>query len=466
MLLSDDGCNVFIDGRQVVSRKDTGQALLDLAHSLVPIDVTLQAGRAYHIRVEYSNTQFTLGGGDIDGAVLFAYAANDSSRVLISSDIQQSWRKNTGAGATKYPANVNVRDIDGSMTVDSVMELQAGSGYPASYWWKATPTFTATQNKFSRGKYEWNGDIGNADRGSAQYEESQNPNGNQNSVTHCFGWAGNQGETLPATSQERNVTVKVTDAEGKVAGELQSLTYKVRYHLPVENKEEDKSRSRSSSNYYDRGVSSWTPVNKPVTILLKPANRTIVFLTKGGGALFSVAGAIVGTASIFASGGSAAPLAPYVVGSLTAIGIGLDKAAPEDETYPENFSYERYTDAVNNQHKIDNPQLYGNKDIPAYRRVWPETLTNVAKAGLTDATRADFDPTWKNSYLKGRIITARKSVTYPMIGDGYNKNGYNGRQQWDDTIEETHMYINQIWLPKTSSDPEPDVTANSNTPTE
>lgn len=73
-VLSDDGCNVTINGSQVLSRKGTGQALPDLGSSLQKIRTILTAGSTYQITVEYSNTVYT-GDSDIDGVTLFAYSA-------------------------------------------------------------------------------------------------------------------------------------------------------------------------------------------------------------------------------------------------------------------------------------------------------------------------------------------------------------------------------------------------------
>jgi hypothetical protein len=341
------------------------------------------------------------------------------------------------------------------MTVDSVMEL---SPVANGYMWQQATNLEATQSKFSNGKYEWTGDVRN------HIAEGQQPNHNKNYVTHIFGWAGPLGADLPSTSTQRTVQVKVTDANGTAPGELTN-TYVIRYHLPVENAIEDTSRKRASGYNYQREASSWVAVNTPVSIIVKPANRWVRFLTKGGGLVLEVAGAVLGATAIFASGGSAAPYAPAILGTLTAAGITLGNSAPEDITSNPNFSYAMYQDAVNIQHKIDNPQLYPGQAVPTYRRVFPPELTNVAKLGMTGPKREDFDPTWKNSMLKGRVVAARKWVETPKIGDEYNHNGYVDRKIWTDRVEETHMYINQIWLPVNAGDPEPDRFGSATEPT-
>ena len=76
-IFSDDGCNVLINGQLVWSRFLMGQHLPNLNQSLHPIPFALVAGRAYNIRVEYSNTHY-FGTTDADGATLFAYTYDEN----------------------------------------------------------------------------------------------------------------------------------------------------------------------------------------------------------------------------------------------------------------------------------------------------------------------------------------------------------------------------------------------------
>lgn len=76
-IFSDDGCNVYLDGLPVHSALSRGQHLPALDQSLHAIDVELQAGRPYRVRVEYSNIIYS-GSTDADGATLFAYSYDEN----------------------------------------------------------------------------------------------------------------------------------------------------------------------------------------------------------------------------------------------------------------------------------------------------------------------------------------------------------------------------------------------------
>lgn len=71
-IFSDDGCDVWIDGQKVWSRKGQGQALPNLSQSLHVLPGTFVSNQTYTIQIDYSNTAY-LGSADIDGVTLFAY---------------------------------------------------------------------------------------------------------------------------------------------------------------------------------------------------------------------------------------------------------------------------------------------------------------------------------------------------------------------------------------------------------
>jgi hypothetical protein len=71
-IFSDDGCDVFIDGAKVHAQKDRAQNMTALGESLHKINLSLQPGRAYLVRIDFSNVIY-LGQGDMDGVTLFAY---------------------------------------------------------------------------------------------------------------------------------------------------------------------------------------------------------------------------------------------------------------------------------------------------------------------------------------------------------------------------------------------------------
>ncbi len=74
-ILSDDGCDVTINGSKVLFAKDKGQALPDLSQSLSKLSATLTPGQTYHIKIDYSNVIYT-GNADIDGCTLFAWGGS------------------------------------------------------------------------------------------------------------------------------------------------------------------------------------------------------------------------------------------------------------------------------------------------------------------------------------------------------------------------------------------------------
>jgi len=71
-IFSDDGCDVSIDGLKVHAQKDRPQNMTVQSQALHKLNFALQAGRAYRVRVDFSNVIY-LGEGDMDGVTLFAY---------------------------------------------------------------------------------------------------------------------------------------------------------------------------------------------------------------------------------------------------------------------------------------------------------------------------------------------------------------------------------------------------------
>ena len=81
-IFSDDGVHLYVDGTCILSNMNVGQALPWLDNpphpSLIPLDLTWVKGKAYFIRVLYSNVSY-LGSLDIDGCTLFAYNGGGSA---------------------------------------------------------------------------------------------------------------------------------------------------------------------------------------------------------------------------------------------------------------------------------------------------------------------------------------------------------------------------------------------------
>lgn len=136
-IFSDDGCDVFINGNKVHSRKGRGQALPNLSQSLYKIEYSFQVGQTYQIRIEYSNTSY-LGAADIDGASLFVFtedggqnAAQRISKLQCSLDGGSNWIDVPNLGAAGYPLQVNQGDLIYFRSVRANLNLTWPSGKPA-----------------------------------------------------------------------------------------------------------------------------------------------------------------------------------------------------------------------------------------------------------------------------------------------------------------------------------------------
>ncbi len=90
-ILSDDGCDVLVDGVKVWNTKDQGQALPDLPNSLHELPGTLSPG-SHTVEIDYSNVIYgapdpTTGQPvDIDGCTLFVYGGAPPVVTLTADD--------------------------------------------------------------------------------------------------------------------------------------------------------------------------------------------------------------------------------------------------------------------------------------------------------------------------------------------------------------------------------------------
>lgn len=83
-ILSDDGCKVTINGKEVLSRFGKGQALPNLKQSFHILPILLSSGTPANIKVEYSNIFYidnNLNQPDIDGATLFVYSLPETLKL-------------------------------------------------------------------------------------------------------------------------------------------------------------------------------------------------------------------------------------------------------------------------------------------------------------------------------------------------------------------------------------------------
>lgn len=102
-IFSDDGCDVWIDGVQILANFGKGQHLPDLKQSFHILNFQPQVGKMHHIMVHYSNTIYN-GKTDIDGCTLFAY---DGGAKLAGVQFE-----NTSRGGDKV---VSAKDVEKGM---------------------------------------------------------------------------------------------------------------------------------------------------------------------------------------------------------------------------------------------------------------------------------------------------------------------------------------------------------------
>ena len=76
-LLSDDGTSVSVDGQSVLSEAGQNQGFEDFDSAFTPLSSNFEAGKIYHLRVEYTNTVHA-GDADVDGVSLWAYDGGGS----------------------------------------------------------------------------------------------------------------------------------------------------------------------------------------------------------------------------------------------------------------------------------------------------------------------------------------------------------------------------------------------------
>ena len=111
-IFSDDGCDVSVDRTKIHTRLSVGQALPDLGQSfhLVTPSQPWEPGRAYLVRVDYSNTIYQ-GLTDIDGATLFAF--NGGGSVLL-----ETWNWEPGVSPADDEESPLIVTINGEQILD------------------------------------------------------------------------------------------------------------------------------------------------------------------------------------------------------------------------------------------------------------------------------------------------------------------------------------------------------------
>ena len=141
-IFSDDGCNVWIDGKQVLFNYRKGQHLPNITQSLHPLKAGFEAGKEYSIRVRYGNTIFN-GPKDIDGCTLFAYdgggevKAKVPQAVIVPDDKQQGVTGDlvpSTKGAKGEKHYVSPKEAKGFVVLKAV--LTPPGGFAKNFEWE------------------------------------------------------------------------------------------------------------------------------------------------------------------------------------------------------------------------------------------------------------------------------------------------------------------------------------------
>ena len=141
-ILSDDGCNVTIDGNLVLKNFNKGQELSDLSHSLCKITpYNAVVGTPNIIQVDYSNIVYN-GDFDIDGVTLMAY--NGSAQVSQDPIAVVSIQDKLG---TAHYSNAPIDPAAMSVTSGTTVSFRALNNTTSPSIWPTgvIPTWTISQ---------------------------------------------------------------------------------------------------------------------------------------------------------------------------------------------------------------------------------------------------------------------------------------------------------------------------------
>lgn len=375
---------------------------------------------------------------------------------FISSDIETSWKKGTGAlpeiytklgadGTPRYgsqqvagqntPNDASddvwklecIQGSDGSMTVESAATWNfenvftpEGESSP-TYFWYGSGVFTAHHTGFNSPTYSWkvNANTGVEDGDTLTLIDytSSNPFGPRRLDLGT-------GRHLPTRSSA--IAVTVTDPMVSITGH-----YSVNWHEPLENP--IKGEQLDAHTNYDTSASSWTPINTPITVTVEPAN--IAWSLLGGGIALGGAGtAFVGS-----------PVGAVVGLALTAAGLVLSESAPQDITFTRTFNYGDYADAIGREYSIQTGQTSSDDN---HWRIAGLDVSELQDAynGLTDAGNVTGDPFYSahSGSIQGRIAVARPWEKNEWKGDIYNKNGFSGVADYNLEQEQAPIYVSLV----------------------
>ena len=136
-VLSDDGVDVYINGKRVLNNLDKGQAMPDIAHSLYQLTYTPTVGQPDEILINYSNIVYT-GDGDIDGVTLFAYNGGGqvSNDPICLAKVQYQYCANPYADSPVSPASLYIPQGQ-LINFKALSNATHGGAWPPGY----TPTW-------------------------------------------------------------------------------------------------------------------------------------------------------------------------------------------------------------------------------------------------------------------------------------------------------------------------------------
>ena len=180
--------------------------------------------------------------------LLFASVGSNCKVVVaqISSDIEPSYKKGVSPFQTGPAQEPNVRNDDGSMTVDTVTSWLPGVLKYADGNWSGGFNISASQNAFQSPYYDWT---------SSWSDVTVLPGMNGILLTEnlsaekgaAFGVGVEFHKPYDAVTLNQPVTftANVKDEDGKISGSLVN-TYTINFHLPYENWDKYKADSQPS----------------------------------------------------------------------------------------------------------------------------------------------------------------------------------------------------------------------------
>ncbi len=400
--------------------------------------------------------------------------------VAITSDIETSWKKFTGAAsdlpdaykkrdssgnlinepndkavlvtpnATDPGKNIwkiaCLRSADGKMTVESAADYlgdKSGGTLSNQKWWGAFAwaKMRANTQGYSIPEWEWSysggtatgrASLGFASKGTDKQEIGIGHFSPGTDANNYYTTGFDLGSTLSAPSvKSTTFTVKVDDTDPSRPTNLLSDSYTVKWHAPLENAAMTTVLKKDTN--YDQSASDWVPMNTPIDVTVQPGNVTWSLLG-GGTALLSAAGVVFFE-------GEAAPIFDLV---MTAANYGITTLAPSPIVKHDNLSYDYYADAIRRQQEIQTGQA-DPTNFPRVAGLSPSELSDAA-ASVTNAGNVTSDPFYsqKSGSIRGKIVVARPWENDQWQGDLYDHNGFTNATTYNLKGDRAPIYVSQL----------------------